>query len=192
MFDTGYRSLLALLQRAYAQQGRLGTLSGMVSEASDWVTQLEAARILGLGGSGSAIPKMVRRGLLHPRQGRPSLSRAEVERLRDARAEQARVRALAREAEQPSPPPQPPDDHPDWVQAAQLAEEMGVGGPWVVHQRARRGRLPYTTSADGTRWFRRDLVDMAVRAQVASRSKKLVEDAHPEKAQLLSGSCDSG
>jgi hypothetical protein len=71
----------------------------------------------------------------------------------------------------------PPDDHPDWVQAAELAEEMGVGGPWVVHQRARRGRLPYVTGEDGTRWFRRDLVTMAVRAQEATRSKTLTREA---------------
>jgi hypothetical protein len=83
-----------------------------------------------------------------------------VEALRDARAEGARLLSLP-----PAPKePQPPDDHPEWVLAKDLAAEMGVGGGWVVHQRARRGRLPYVTGVDGTRWFRRDLAEMAVRA----------------------------
>lgn len=145
----------------------------MVSQASDWVTQKQAAQILGLGKSASAIPKLVRRGLLHPRRERPSLSRAEVEQLRDVRAERARLRALQRSLTDSHPDPVPPDDHPEWLLASQLAHEMGVGGPWVVHQRARRGRLPYAIGEDGTRWFRRDLVAMAIRAQLASRSKGL-------------------
>ena len=65
---------------------------------------------------------------------------------------------------------------------ATLAEEMGVGGPWVVHQRARRGRLPYVMGSDGTRWFRRDLVEMAVRAQLASRSKRIAGIPAPSPA----------
>jgi hypothetical protein len=146
----------------------------MPDRGGEWVTQAEASRILGFRGkSASAVPKLVRRGLLHPRQGRPSLSRSEVEQLRDARDERARLRAMPKPAREPKPKPVPPDDHPEWVQAAELAAEMRVGGPWVVHQRARRGRLPFTMGEDGTRWFRRDLVRMAVRAQEATRSKKV-------------------
>lgn len=149
----------------------------MSDRADEWITQAEASRVIGFESkSASAIPKLVRKGLLHPRDRRPSLSRAEVEQLRDARAEQARARALAKERKKQQKPraaPVPPDDHPEWVTAAELAAEMGVGGPWVVHQRARRGRLPYETGRDGTRWFRRDLVQMAVRAQEASRSRRL-------------------
>lgn len=137
-----------------------------------WVTQAEASRLLGFKAQ-SAIPKLVRRGLLHPRRERPSLARAEVEQLGETRAEQARLRALAKASKEPRAAPMPPDDHPDWVQAAELAAEMGVGGPWVVHQRARRGRLPFVMGEDGTRWFRRDLVAMAVRAQQATRSKRI-------------------
>lgn len=140
----------------------------------DWVTQIEASRLLGFkGNSASAIPKLVRKGLLHPRRERPSLARAEVEQLRDSRAEQARLRALSKLPKKPRAAPVPPDNHPEWVLAADLAVEMGVGGPWVVHQRARRGRLPYVMGEDGTRWFRRDLVTMAVRAQGVSRSKRI-------------------
>ena len=142
------------------------------------MTQAEASRILGFRGkTASAVPKLVRRGLLHPRQGRPSLSRAEVERLRDEREELALLRALAKSPREPKPDPVPPDDHPEWVQAAELAAEMRVGGSWVVHQRARRGRLPFTMGEDGTRWFRRDLVWMAVRAQEATRSKRVSSSA---------------
>jgi hypothetical protein len=129
--------------------------------------------LLGFHGmSASAVPKLVRRGLLHPRSERPSLSRAEVEELRDARAEQARLRATPK-PQKVRADPTPPDDHPEWVRAAELAAEMRVGGPWVVHQRARRGRLPHVMGEDGTRWFRRDLVWMAVRAQEATRSKSV-------------------
>ena len=145
-----------------------GSVADVVSAPSEWVSQVDAARILGV--HRSAVPKMVRRGDLSPRHERPNLKRSDVEALRDARAERSRLLSLPPE---PKPAPQPPDEHPDWVLAKDLATEMGVGGAWVVHQRARRGRLPYVTAADGTRWFRRDLVAMAVQAQEATRSKEV-------------------
>lgn len=84
--------------------GRLGSLLAMSDRADEWITQAEASRLLGFTGkSASAVPKLIRRGLLHPRRERPSLSRAEVERLRDARAEQARLRAI----------PKPPKGSPE-------------------------------------------------------------------------------
>jgi hypothetical protein len=150
----------------------------MPDRDGEWITQAEASRLLGFRGkSASAVPKLVRRGLLHPRSGRPSLSRVEVEELREAREKQARLRAIPKPPKTPRADPTPPDDHPEWVRAAELAAEMGVGGPWVVHQRARRGRLPHVMGEDGTRWFRRDLVQMAVRAQEATRSKRVSRPA---------------
>lgn len=138
----------------------------------EWVTIREAARLLGV--HYSAVPKMTRRGLLHPREAQvPSLSRTEVLSLRDARAEQARLRALPPPAKEPPPAPDPPDNEHEWVPAHVVAEHLGVGVS-AVHQRARRGRLPFAFGSDGTtRFYRLDLVDMAIRAQAASRSKVL-------------------
>jgi hypothetical protein len=148
----------------------------MSDRAGEWVTIREAASLLDV--HYSAVPKMTRRGLLHPRKNqRPSLSRAEVLELRDARAEQARLRALPPPVKEPPPAPEPPDNEHEWVLADVVAAHLGVGVT-AVHQRARRGRLPFTLGSDGaTRFYRLELVDMAIRAQAASRSKRL--DARP-------------
>jgi hypothetical protein len=148
----------------------------MSDRAGEWVTIREAARLLDV--HYSAVPKMTRRGLLHPRKDqRPSLSRAEVLKLRDARAEQARLRALPPPVKAPPPAPEPPDNEHEWVLADVVAAHLGVGVT-AVHQRARRGRLPFTVGSDGaTRFYRLELVDMAMRAQAASRSRTL--DLHP-------------
>lgn len=144
----------------------------MTDRAGEWVTIREAANLLGV--HHSAVPKMTRRGLLHPRKDRrPSLSRAEVLRLRDARAEEARLRALPPPAKEPPPATEPPDIKHDWVPAHVVAAHLGVGVT-AVHQRARRGRLPFTLGSDGaTRFYRLELVDMAIRAQIASRARTL-------------------
>lgn len=126
-----------------------------------------------LGVHYSAVPKMVRRGDLTPRPNkRPSLSRQAVLELREARAERARLRTLPPATKSS---PAPPDDEHDWVEATAVAAHMGVGVA-AVHQRARRGRLPFTLGSDGlTRFYRLDLVDMAVRAQEATRTKALAD-----------------
>jgi DNA-directed RNA polymerase specialized sigma24 family protein len=146
-----------------------GSVLVMSERAGEWLTIKEAARLLGV--HYSAVPKMVRRGDLTPRANqRPSLSRQAVLGLREARAERARLRALP-----PAPKelPQPPDDGHDWVDAATVAAHLGVGIA-AVHQRARRGRLPFALGSDSrTRFYRLDLVDMAVRAQEATRAKSL-------------------
>jgi transposase len=142
----------------------------MSDRADEWVTIKEAALLLGV--HYSAVPKMVRRGDLTPRQNkRPSLSRQAVLELRDARAE--RVRARARSQAPKPAEPQPPDSEHDWVDARTIAAHLNVGVA-AVHQRARRGRFPSTLGADGrTRFYRLDQVDMAVRAQEATRTKAL-------------------
>lgn len=142
----------------------------MSDRAGEWVTIKEAAQLLGVHYSN--VPKMVRRGDLTPRKNkRPSLSRKQVLALREVRAERARLRALLPEAKKL--PPQPPDDERDWVNAAAVAAHLNVGIT-AVHQRSRRGRLPFTLGSDGqTRFYRLDQVDMAVRAQHATRTKTL-------------------
>ncbi|MFC7723608.1 hypothetical protein ACFQW6_00725 [Nocardioides sp. GCM10028917] len=143
----------------------------MSDRAGEWVTVREAALLLGV--HYSAVPKMVRRGDLSPRPNkRPSLSRQAVLELRDVRAERARLRALP---PPPKAPPAPPDDEHEWVDAAAVAAHLNVGAA-AVHQRARRGRLPFTLGSDGrTRFFRIDLVEMAVRAQEATRTKAIAD-----------------
>ena len=90
--------------------------------------------------------------------------------LRNERAERDRLRSLPVE---PRNAPRPPDDVHDWVTAAAVAVHLKVGVT-AVHQRARRGRLPFTLGSDGqTRYYRLDQVDMAVRAQEATRRRRL-------------------
>lgn len=114
---------------------------------SEWITVREAAEILGV--HMSAIPKMIRRGELSPRERRPRLARAEVLALRDLRAahEAGRAAVLAPQT------PQPPDDDHDWLRANEAGVLMGVG-PEAVRVRARRGKLP-SELHDGRRWFRK-------------------------------------
>jgi hypothetical protein len=144
----------------------------MSDRAGEWVTIREAARLLEV--HYSAVPKMTRRGLLHPRKDqRPSLSRAEVLKLRAARAERARLQALPPPAKEPPKAPEAPNDEHEWVLADVVAAHLGVGVA-AVHQRARRGRLPFTLGSDGaTRFYRLELVDMAIRGQAASRTRTL-------------------
>jgi hypothetical protein len=130
---------------------------------SDWVTVREAAEILGV--HMSAIPKMIRRGDLTPREQRPRLRLSDVERLRDARA--ARKQVSARQRWMPAPP----DDEHEWLLAPAAAAVLGcsVG---AVRARAVRGRVPSMLS-DGRRWFRLDHLELVVRAQAARATRRV-------------------
>lgn len=155
-----------------------GSCAGSVLDMSDrddaaaaeggdaWVTFVEAARLLGV--HKSTVPKMVRRGDLVSRKGRrPSLRRADVLKLAEAREEAARLRALPPAPKEPLVP-QPPDDEHAWVQAEVVAAFMGVQ-PAAVRQRTRRGRLPHTVGPGGHVWYQLDQVAMTVHAQEVSR-----------------------
>lgn len=126
-----------------------------------WVTQREAARLLGV--HASAVPKMVRRGDLTPRPARPSLDRAEVLALRKARdaeqfqREQGRVASPVR--------PAPPDQEHEWLQAPAAAAVVGCSVV-AINARARRGRVPSTLDG-GRRWYRLDLLELWLRARAA-------------------------
>lgn len=126
---------------------------------SDWITHREAAEILGC--HVSLIPKMIRRGDLASRRERPSLRRADVEKLRERRV-----------APKPSKPkrgaPQPPDSEHDWLLAPEAGALMGVSAE-AVRVRARRGRLPSEVH-DGRRWFRRDHLELVARARNATNA----------------------
>lgn len=78
----------------------------------EWITAREAAEILGM--HISAIPKMVRRGHLSPRDRRPRFSRADVEALRESRTARSASRAESRA-------PQPPDAEHVWLNANEAA-----------------------------------------------------------------------
>ena len=71
----------------------------------EWVTQVEAAELLGV--HRSLVPKMISRGDLTPRRRRPTLSHHEVLELAQARAIAAEERAL--QGATPAVGGQPPD-----------------------------------------------------------------------------------
>lgn len=130
---------------------------------SGWVTQREAARLLGV--HASAVPKMVRRGDLTPRDDVPSLSRDQVLELAAARA----AAAAEREAQRTATPsaPQPPDDEHDWLLTPAAAAVLGCT-EIALYGRATRGQVPYVVH-DQRRWFRLDLLELIVRARSARR-----------------------
>jgi hypothetical protein len=129
---------------------------------SDWVTQRQAAELLGV--HISLVPKLVRRGDLTPRRSRPSLSRDQVVQLAAVREAAAVEAKRARTA----PGLQPPDDEHDWLLAPAAAAVLGCSLV-AVRARANRGRVPSTLSG-GRRWFRLDHLELVVRAQAARRT----------------------
>lgn len=129
------------------------------------MTQREAAQLLGV--HVSAVPKMVRRGDLVPRSAKPSLSRAAVLALRDARA----AAADRRTADLNPRGPRPPDAKQTWLRAAGAAAVLD-STPVSVMARARRSRLP-STLHDGARWFALEQLELIERADRAQRSRRL-------------------
>lgn len=136
---------------------------------SGWVTQREAAELLGV--HVSAVPKMVRRGDLSPRDGRPSIPRQQVVDLRAARAEAERERQRRRSVPRGLGAPRPPDDEHDWLLAPAASAVLGCTEV-ALTGRATRGQVPYTVHG-GRRWFRLDLLELMVRAQVARGARSL-------------------
>lgn len=131
----------------------------------EWLTQHEAARLLGV--HVSLVPKMVRRGDLTPRRARPSLPRNQVAELAAARKAAAADHESRRT--KPRSGPQPPDDEHDWVLAPIAAALLGCSVV-AVRARANRGRVPSTLSG-GRRWFRLDHLELVVRADVARHTR---------------------
>lgn len=131
-----------------------------------WVTQREAARLLGV--HISAVPKMVRRGDLTPRGGRPSLSLDQVLKLAATRAAAAQERERGRTTPAPSRP-WPPDEEHDWLLAPAAAAVLGCTRI-ALQGRSTRGQVPYTVH-DGRRWYRLDLLELLVRARAASHRR---------------------
>lgn len=135
-----------------------------------WVTQREAAELLGV--HVSAVPKMVRRGDLSPRDGKPSLSRDQVLELAAARA----VASAEREKRRTTPPqpptgPRPPDEEHEWLLPPAAAAVLGCSLV-AVRARAIRGRVPSTLHG-GRRWFRLDHLELMVRADLARRLRQV-------------------
>ncbi|GAA5136952.1 hypothetical protein GCM10023339_76590 [Alloalcanivorax gelatiniphagus] len=130
----------------------------------EWVTQVEAAELLGV--HRSLVPKMISRGDLTPRRRRPTLSLDEVLELAQARAIAAEERALRRAT--PTVGGQPPDHHHDWLLAPAAAAVLGCT-EIALKGRATRGQVPFTVHG-GRRWFRLDLLELMVRARAARRT----------------------
>lgn len=131
---------------------------------SGWVTQREAAELLGV--HPSAVPKMIARGLLTARRRRPSIARDQVVELARARAAAAEERAHAVPAAPRSP--RPPDDGHDWLAMDAAAAVLGCTRI-ALQGRCARGQVPYVVH-DGRRWFRLDLLELLLRAQHARRT----------------------
>ena len=133
---------------------------------SGWVTQREAASLLGV--HQSLIGKLVARGALTPRDRRPSLSRDQVVALGAARAAATEEAERRRTAPRQSGP-KPPDDEHVWLRDSAAAAVLGctVG---ALRARAVRGRVPSTVVAR-RRWFRLDHLKLVVRAEIARRTR---------------------
>jgi hypothetical protein len=134
---------------------------------SAWVTQQEAAQLLGV--HVSLIPKMLRRGDLSSRRERPSLSSAQVLELAAARERAAAERAQ-RDAQPRPVGPRPPDDEHDWLLGPAAAAVLGCS-EGALGMRANRGQVPFTLHGR-RRWYRLDLLELQVRAQVARERRR--------------------
>ena len=136
---------------------------------TEWVTQREAAELLGVRecGAKDGAPRR-----LDPRDAKPSLSRDQLLELAAVRAvaaaEVERRRAMVRR----SPPgPQPPDAEHEWLLAPAAAAVLGCSVV-AVRARALRGRVP-STMPGGRRWFRLDHLELVVRSAVARRRRQV-------------------
>ena len=144
-----------------------GPSTSLPAVDGQWVTQREAAELLGV--HVRLVPKMVRRGDLTPRTGRPSLSRDQVTTL--AATRQAASEERSRRRSTPPTGPQPPYDEHDWLLAPAAAAVLGCSVV-VVRARAVRGRVP-SRLLGGRRWFRLDHLELVVRADVARRLRRV-------------------
>jgi hypothetical protein len=133
-----------------------------------WITQAQAAELLGC--HVSRVAKLVAKGELisRGRHGRASLDRDQVLELRAKRE---------RRAQAPRKPPrrrtgrfEPPDAEHDWLTSAQAAVLLGFSSV-AVNKRCRRGRLPFVEKA-GRRWFRRDNLELVKHADLVKRSTR--------------------
>lgn len=129
----------------------------------EWITVREAADILGV--HMSAVPKMIRRGDLKPREKRPKLLRSEVVALADRRTEQSAARVARRASRGHAP--QPPDTAHDWLLVAPAAAVLNLSAG-TLSNRVSQGRVPCTVH-DHRRWFRLDLLEQIVRARHVER-----------------------
>ena len=154
----------ALLPSAYLAT-RKRIYSAIVSDPQ-WVTQRQAAALLGV--HPSLISKMLRRGDLTSRAEAPSLSRAAVLSLAEARAAETAKLEARRAAKRSGP--RPPDEEHEWLLAPSAAAVLGCT-QIALQGRAARGKVPYTVHA-GRRWFRLDQIELLVRSEVAQRTRR--------------------
>jgi helix-turn-helix protein len=129
-----------------------------------WITQVEAARILGLA-SVSGIPKLVGRGMLHPRETArryPSLDKREVQALARRRARHKAEVVERRRQREPQTDSRPDTDH-DWLSPSEVAALVGITTPGVM-KRIHSGRLPATHNARRW-WIRADHLELVERAR---------------------------
>ena len=135
------------------------------SRKDEWVSILEAARLLGCGHG--PVERMVRQGVIERRcgtRGVPSLKLASVEAAaatwsREQRERSARVERRAHRRRN-----DPPYTGEVWLDSTTAALVLGLTAN-RVRQLAKAGRLPSTMT--GTKlWFRRSDVERAAAARV--------------------------
>jgi len=144
-------------------------LIDQVRERDEWVSILDAARIVDT--SASAIARAAQTGLIEQRdvdRWLPSLRRQSVDRFRSQHAaeEQRRDRERARagaERRRRRAQNGPPDDGQVWLDALTAGLVLGVS-VGRVRQLARASRLPHELRA-GRYWFRRTDVEQVAAAR---------------------------
>lgn len=138
----------------------------METAAKKWITHREAAEILGV--HVSLIPKMLRRGDLasRPEGRRPSLDGSSVSELARRRAERTKERDRMRA--RLALGPQPPDRENVWLLIGPAAAVLGTTAAHLSNK-VGRGQVPCTTRGH-RRWFRRDHLEMILRARHVERS----------------------
>lgn len=139
---------------------RRGQPAGVIE--SGWATHRGAAVLLGV--HVSLIQKMLRRGDQSSRRVPPALSRAQVLELAAERERAAAERERLRLERRPTGP-RPPDDEHEWLPGPAAAVVLGCS-EGALGVRANRGRVPFTVCGH-RRWYRLDLLELQVRAQVA-------------------------
>lgn len=140
-----------------------------MADDSEWVTYLEAARMIGC--SPGLVGRMVKSGELEAR-GRqeqrwlPTISRVSALEVAEARAERQRLAELRRTAR---PAWLPPDDGNVWLSPQEAGLVIGLTHMGVRY-RAIHGLIP-ATRCGGRWWLRRDHVEQAAAARVFQRRR---------------------
>ena len=143
----------------------------MLTPVTDRVTYRQAAEILGC--HVSYVPKLIAKGQLpvhrYPGRERGYLLRADVDELREQRAEAAAAAPPPRARRRPLVDHRPNTDH-DWLAVREVARLVGITQQGVL-ARIRRETMPATQSG-GRWWIRRDLLEQNEAARLVWKTRR--------------------